>query len=221
MIFDCDGVLVDSERIGIAVFHRHLRKLGVEMTLDEAIRRFKGRSEKDCTLDIESITGYPLSPSFFTECLNETFLRFEEELQPIPGILPALDSISKKICVASSGMHAKMQVTLRVTGLLSRFEGRIFSSTEVPRGKPYPDLFVYAAHKMGVAPGQCLVVEDSVPGIIAARAAGMAVIGYADLTEREDLEKAGAHEIISHMDALPQSIAGIESVLANTGRSSA
>ncbi len=217
VIFDCDGVLVDSERIGISIFHKHLESLGVTMSLQEAIEIFKGRSEKDCTAVIETLTGNPLSPDFFPRCLTETFARFERELQPIPGIIPALKTIQQKICVASSGTHEKMAVTLRVTGLLPFFAGRIFSATQVAKGKPHPDLFLFAARSMGIAPENCLVVEDSVPGIKAARTAGMSAIGYADLTEAKDLKNAGAHRVITDMEQLSPLLSHFREIHAPIG----
>src|SRR5688500_6381953 len=126
---------------------------------------------------------------------------FARELRPVPGVIAALDRIELPSCVASSGPHHKMAVTLRATGLWERFEGRIFSATEVAHGKPAPDLFLHAARAMGFAPARTTVVEDSVPGVLAARAAGMRALAFAADTDAEALAAAGG-EVFDNMAQL-------------------
>jgi HAD superfamily hydrolase (TIGR01509 family) len=179
VIFDCDGVLVDSERLAIKVDAKVLAKLGWPLTEAEIVERFVGVSDADFRRAIESHLGRHLPDDWESELEPLYRSAFAAELRPVDGIVEALDRITIPICVASSGTHEKMRYTLGLTGLYDRFDGRIFSATEVARGKPEPDLFLYAAERMGVAPQTCVVVEDSVNGVRAARAAGMKVLAYA------------------------------------------
>jgi len=179
VIFDCDGVLVDSERISVRVDVAVLARLGWPMTEAEVVERFMGRTEADMAAEIEAHLGRPL-PGNWEEPFRHLYREaFEAELKPVPGILEALDAIAGPICVASSGTHERMRYTLGLTGLYPRFAGRIFSASEVARGKPAPDLFLHAASRMGVRPAACAVVEDSRYGVAAARGAGMRAFGYA------------------------------------------
>ena len=179
VIFDCDGVLVDSERISVRVDVAVLARLGWPMTEAEVVERFMGRTEADMAAEIEAHLGRPL-PANWEEPFRHLYREaFEAELKPVPGILEALDAIAGPICVASSGTHERMRYTLGLTGLYPRFAGRIFSASEVARGKPAPDLFLHAARRMGVRPAACAVVEDSRYGVEAARGAGMRAFGYA------------------------------------------
>ena len=179
VIFDCDGVLVDSERLAIRVDVQVLASLGWHMTEDEVVRRFVGKSDAHMKRDIEEHLGRTL-PDDWDAGFRDVYLdTFRRELRPVDGIVEALDAIRTATCVASSGTHEKMRFTLGLTGLWDRFEGRIFSATEVARGKPHPDLFLHAAARMGFAPADCAVVEDSRFGVEAARAAGMRAFGYA------------------------------------------
>jgi len=179
VIFDCDGVLVDSERISVRVDVAVLAQLGWPMTEAEVVERFMGRTEADMAAEIEAHLGRPL-PANWEEPFRHLYREaFEAELKPVPGILEALDAIAGPICVASSGTHERMRYTLGLTGLYPRFAGRIFSASEVARGKPAPDLFLHAARRMGVRPAACAVVEDSRYGVEAARVAGMRAFGYA------------------------------------------
>jgi HAD superfamily hydrolase (TIGR01509 family) len=190
VIFDCDGVLVDSERTAVRVDAVVLAKLGWELTESEIVDRFVGRSTASMRKDIETHLGRSLPPTWEEEAENRYHEAFLSELKPVDGIVETLDALAHlPVCIASSGSHGKMQLTLGLTGLFSRFEGHIFSATEVERGKPAPDLFLYAAKRMGVAPDRCVVVEDSQYGVQAARAAGMRAFGYAGgLTPAQWLE---------------------------------
>ncbi|MBT2407141.1 HAD family hydrolase [Streptomyces sp. ISL-87] len=179
MIFDCDGVLVDSERIATRVQVALGAQLGWPLTEAEVIERFIGRSSASVREQVAARLGPETARVW-----DERFARLHAEavdagLTPVEGLPEALDEITLPTCVASSGSHEKMRHTLGRTGLYDRFAGRIHSATEVPRGKPAPDLFLYAAARMGVAPSACVVVEDSRPGVEAARAAGMRSFGYA------------------------------------------
>lgn len=178
VIFDCDGVLVDSERIAVRMDRTLLAELGWTPTEEEVVELFLGRSQKDVEAIIESRVG--TLPDDFDERFQAQYREaLRKELQPVDGVVEALDAITTPTCVASSGSHDKMRFTLGLTGLYERFEGRIFSATEVEHGKPAPDLFLHAARAMDVAPANCVVVEDSQYGVQAARAAGMHTFAYA------------------------------------------
>jgi HAD superfamily hydrolase (TIGR01509 family) len=178
VIFDCDGVLVDSERLAVQVESQLITSLGWELSPDDVLERFVGRSDEHMLGEIEAALGREV-PEWSELYRDALFASFEDELTPVPGVAEAIDALECATCVASSGTQEKMALTLGLTGLLGRFEGRIFSTTEVDHGKPAPDLFLHAADRMGVAPGRCVVVEDSRSGVEAARAAGMRVLGFA------------------------------------------
>src|SRR5215470_8282295 len=203
VIFDCDGVLVDSERIAVRIDVQVFAKLGWTMTEAEVIERFVGRSDKSIKADIETYLGRSLPDDWDQEFQTLYRDAFVAELAPVPGVIEALAQITVPTCVASSGSHDKIRFTLGLIGLYERFAGRIFSVYEVARGKPAPDLFLHAASRMGVAPEACAVVEDSRYGIEAARAAGMRAFGFAGgLTPRAWLESARA-VVFDDMRALP------------------
>jgi HAD superfamily hydrolase (TIGR01509 family) len=189
VIFDCDGVLVDSERLAIKVDVQVLRELGWPLSEAEVIERFVGRSDRDVQAAIEAHLGRRL-PAGWAPRLQRLYRQvFAAELAPVPGVPDALEQISERSCVASSATHEHLRYTLGLTGLYERFAGRIFSSEDVAAGKPAPDLFLYAAERMGSAPGGCVVVEDSRSGVAAARAAGMRVLAFAGgLTPAELLD---------------------------------
>ena len=204
IIFDCDGVLVDSEVISIAVDEIVLADLGWRIGRDEIIARFVGRSHHHFLTVVEEHIGYKLPDDWedsYQHLYRQAMLR---DLRPVAGIIDALNLVTAPSCVASNGSHEKMQFTLGLTGLLTRFEGRIFSASEVLLGKPAPDLFLHASSTLGYGPSDCVVVEDSVAGVQAALAADMNVIAYAGgVTPREQLEVFGV-SVIDHMSELPQ-----------------
>jgi HAD superfamily hydrolase (TIGR01509 family) len=203
VIFDCDGVLVDSERLGVRIDVQVLAKLGWVMTEREVIERFMGRTDAYMTAEIERYLGRSLPADWDEEFTPLYRAVFDAELTPVDGIVEALDLIVLPTCVASSGTHERMRYTLGLTGLYDRFAGRIFSATEVAHGKPAPDLFLHAAARMGVDPAACAVVEDSRYGVQAACAAGMRAFGYAGgLTAAAVLEECGA-TIFTDMRELP------------------
>ena len=206
VIFDCDGVLVDSEALACQVDADLLTELGIPYTRDEIIRQFVGVSLKDMITRIERDRGCTL-PADFGETLNRTlYARFESELQPIPGVREAILALPHRRCVASSSLPERIAFSLRLTGLDDLFE-HIFSASEVARGKPAPDLFLHAAARMEMPPAQCLVIEDSTAGVQAARAAGMNVIGFAGgghcgSDHADKLKAAGASVIVERMSEL-------------------
>ncbi|MDT0269830.1 HAD family hydrolase [Streptomyces sp. DSM 44915] len=180
VIFDCDGVLVDSEPLALRVCLELGAELGWPLTEDEVVDRFLGRSERAVQSQIAERLGAGLAARWGTEYRTRLAAVIDTELTVVHGIVEALDALPVPLsCVASSGSHEKMRRTLGRTGLHDRFAGRIFSASEVARGKPEPDLFLHAADRMGVAPDRCAVVEDSQYGVRAARAAGMRAFGYA------------------------------------------
>ncbi len=202
VIFDCDGVLVDTEPVGNAVLAELITELGIPTTREQAIETYMGRSMASCLAMLEERLGHP-PPADFAERYREgTEAAWRRELRPVPGIVAALDRIELPSCVASSGGHERIRLTLGLTGLLPRFEGRIFSATEVEHGKPAPDLFLHAAARMGFDPSSTAVVEDTVPGVTAARAAGMRALAFARLVSAEALEAAGG-EVFEDMARLP------------------
>jgi HAD superfamily hydrolase (TIGR01509 family) len=210
VIFDCDGVLVDSERLAVRVEARLLSTLGWDISEAEVVRRFVGRSDAFMRQEIERTLGRPV-PEWDARYAAALSAAFRAELRAVPGVVAALDRLTVPSCVASSGTHEKMRLTLGLTGLLDRFAGRISSATEVARGKPAPDLFLHAASRMGVAPARCVVVEDSAPGVQAARAAGMRSLGYAGgLTPPSWLEGPGTvvFDDMADLDRLVASLAG-------------
>lgn len=210
VIFDCDGVLVDTEPIANRVLAEMVSAEGLPTTVAESMRRYMGRSMPAVIETIEAELGRELGPTFADEYYRRIFDAFDRELTEVPGATDAVDAVERAglaVCVASSGPHDKMRRTLGRTGLLSRFEGRIFSATEVARGKPFPDLFLHAASRMEVEAGECVVVEDSPAGVAAARAAGMRAIGLAGPLGAQALIDAGA-EPIEQLGDLLEAIEG-------------
>lgn len=178
IIFDCDGVLVDSEVVSCRVHAQMLNSIGYTITADQVFDRFLGRSSTEAHREIEAELGRALPDGFDARLKEAVIDELTACVEPVPHIAAALDAIKCKICVASSGIPAKINATLTRTKLIDRFAPHLFSATQVVRGKPAPDLFLFAAQQMGVAPKRCIVIEDSLPGIISAEAAGMAVIGF-------------------------------------------
>jgi HAD superfamily hydrolase (TIGR01509 family) len=205
-IFDCDGVLVDSERLAIRTEADILSGLGWPLTESDIVERFVGRSAAYMHHQIERHLGRPVDwAAEFEPRYREVF---QNELVAVPGVIDALDSISIPTCVASSGSHERMRLTLGKTGLFDRFEGRIFSVDQVAHGKPAPDIFLFAADQMGVPPLRCAVVEDSVSGVSAGLAAHMTVFAFAgSVTSSSDLSLEGAI-VFDDMRELPDLLAG-------------
>jgi len=204
VIFDCDGVLVDTERLAVRVDVQVLAQLGWVMTEAEVIERFVGLSDATIREAIEAHTGRRLADNWEQEFRHLYRSSFAESLTAVDGVVEALDGITLRTCVASSGSHEKMRFTLGLTGLLERFDGRMFSVSEVERGKPAPDIFLHAAARMGVAPAACAVVEDSRFGVEAARAAGMRAFGYAGGLTPAHLLAGSGTVVFADMRELPR-----------------
>lgn len=179
IIFDCDGVIADSEVLSALVLIDQLAALGIAVTPAEVRRDFLGRSFPTVADTIRQRFGNPLPPSFEMDYRRRLLDRFATELRPTPGIMAVLDRLSHPSCIATSSSPQRVGRTLQVLGLAERFADRVFTASQVRHGKPAPDLFLFAAAQMGHAPADTLVIEDSAPGIAAAQAAGMQVLHYA------------------------------------------
>jgi HAD superfamily hydrolase (TIGR01509 family) len=191
VIFDCDGVLVDTEPTSNRVLAGLLTEAGLPTTPADCTRRYRGLSMKSVLADAGARLGGPLPTDVLERYYAETEAVFRCRLHPIDGVLDALERIDLPSCVASSGPHRKLAVTLRATGLWERFAGRIFSAADVGAGKPAPDLFLYAADRMGFDPASTAVVEDSLAGVQAAVAAGMRALAFARGADPLPLAAAG------------------------------
>ena len=193
LIFDCDGVLVDSEPLAMRLLLETLAGEGVAIEADSAYRRFLGKDMAAIADAIGEEFGAGLSQPALDAMHGRLYESFRRELKPMPGIVAALQGLRLPCCVASSSSAERIRLALDVTGLRARFEPNIFSAAMVARGKPAPDLFLFAAGRMGVAPAACVVIEDSPSGVEAAQRAGMAVFAFA----------GGAHaEREGHREAL-------------------
>jgi len=201
VIFDCDGVLVDSEPISLARLTAGLNRIGVPIDVETVRARFAGTSMVSIMGHIAQDYGITAPEGFVEAVKADTLRAFDTELRAVAGVAAAVAALELPSCVASSSDPVRLRHSLGLTGLLPLFEGRIYSSTLVARGKPAPDLFLHAAAAMGVAPEACLVIEDSVPGVTAARAAGMRVVGFSGGGHWQhdpaaaDLTRAGASRI--------------------------
>jgi HAD superfamily hydrolase (TIGR01509 family) len=214
VIFDCDGVLVDSEVISCRAHADVLTRHGYPIDAGQVFHRFLGRSTRQANLEIEAELGRSLPEAYHRELQDELFRSFEADLQAVPHIHEALDAIVHPACVASSGSQQRMRVSLGRSGLYDRFAPNIFSAAQVTHGKPAPDLFLFAASEMKAPPGRCLVIEDSAAGVTGAVAAGMVVFGFCGGSHcrpdhSETLRAAGADLTFSDMRQLPALIAQI------------
>lgn len=208
-IFDCDGVLVDSEHLTHRVLIEALAELGVELDLESALSRFMGNTLAQNVAVIEAMFGRPLPENFFPTWRERLYARFRSEpVRPVTGVVAVLDALTMPVCVVSNGPLRKMQTTLGVTGLLDRFGERLYSAESGLPGKPAPDLFLAAARDFGAEPARSFVVEDSPKGVAGAVAAGMRVFGFAaaDYADPDALERAGAR-VFTDMRQLPALIA--------------
>lgn len=206
VIFDCDGVLVDSEPLSNAVLAGALTRAGLPTTSEQAVATYKGLHMRDVLEHAERALGHPL-PADFVPAFEATRAQaFQRELVPVPGAaetVAAVKSAGIAVCVASQGKRSKTELTLGLTGLRSLFaQDAVFSAYSVARGKPHPDLFRHAACVMSASPDHTAVVEDTVVGVTAAIAAGMRAIGYSADGDADGLRRAGA-EVIDHLSELP------------------
>jgi HAD superfamily hydrolase (TIGR01509 family) len=206
VIFDCDGVLVDSETRSNQVLADELALLGLHLSLRETMDVFMGRSWKSCVAEVTERLGHA-PPASFTEAYmrrrDEALAIDLDAVAGVPEVVAHLHDRGVATCVASSGEHDKMGRTLRATGLWDAFAGRIYSATEVEHGKPAPDLFLHAAAGQGADPADCVVIEDAPAGVTGGKAARMRVLAYAALTPAERLAEAGADAVFTDMAQLP------------------
>ena len=207
VIFDCDGVLIDSEIIAGRIEAEELTALGMPMTAEAVMRRFLGVSDKDMREAIERDIGHPLPDGHEARIAMLIEAAMTNGLRAIPGAREVTARLSMPFCVASSSTHRKLKHTLGLTGLYDLFAPNIFSTIEVARGKPAPDLFLHAAERMGARPTRCLVVEDSTAGIRAATAAGMVPVGFTGGSHcghghADRLREAGADIVIDRLEDL-------------------
>lgn len=206
VIFDCDGVLVDSELITNRIFAGMLNEMGIPVSLDDMFEQFVGRSMPQCLELTAELLGRPVPDGFLPEFEARAAAALKSELKAVPDIEEVLATMGIPFCVASSGTHEKMHTTLGVTGLLPKFQGKMYSVTEVAKSKPAPDVFLYAARQSGVDASACAVIEDTPTGVRAGVAAGMTVFGYCALTPQQRLIAAGAHYTFERMRDLPELI---------------
>jgi len=192
IIFDCDGILVDSEEISNSVLIQMANEIGAEIKMEYAIENFAGKSLKSSFEHIEKLTKKSLPSTFEQEYRNRTFSAFKTDLKPIKGIHNLLNQLSVPFCVASSGPVDKIKLNLTTTNLMEKFENRIFSSYEIGSWKPNPEIFEYAANKMGFKPDECAIIEDSLAGVRAGRKGGFDVFGFANQKNKTELQKEGA-----------------------------
>jgi len=215
VIFDCDGVLVDSERLANQVFADILNEeCGLSLTLADMFQFFVGHSSSQCMAIIETMIGKKPPNGLKERYETEINAALKSSVEKVAGIEKALAEISIPYCVASSGSHDKMRTTLGATGLLHYFKDKLHSTSEVKQGKPFPDVYLHAAKRMGIATAsKCLVIEDSPLGVQGGVSAGMTVFGYAELMDKTRLIDAGAHHIFTDMACLNKEI---NSFAANT-----
>ena len=209
VIFDNDGVVVDSEPLAERAMSEALGAAGYPMTPEECGAALRGTTLASTRRLIEQRSGRPLPPDFEDRYTSSLFKLMRRQLRPVPGIelvLDSLDAAGVAYCVASSGRRERVRFALANTGLLARFGDRWWGAEDVTHGKPAPDLFLLAAKKMGARPSGCVVVEDAEVGVTAARAAGMAVLGFAARTPAERL--AGADHVFKDMSELPALLIG-------------
>ena len=212
IIFDCDGVLIDSEVIACRADAACLAELGITISVDEIMERYLGISAAEMCADIEQRLGARLPQDFGTTLHRRVQAVFDTELKAIAGVEAVLSTLKQRRCVASSSAPERLRRSLSLTGLLAYFEPHLFSATQVAHGKPAPDLFLFAAASMQVRVADCVVIEDSVPGVCAAVAAGIRAIGFTGgghcrPGHGDRLLAAGAQTVCAHMHELPALIA--------------
>jgi HAD superfamily hydrolase (TIGR01509 family) len=208
VIFDCDGVLVDSELISCRAHSQMLTRHGYPITADQVVDRFLGVSDREARLIVEAELGRSLPGDFEAQVKTATLKFYERDLRPISNVSEAIAAINLKKCVASSGTPEKIHHGLTCAGLYDVLAPHIFSASQVKRGKPAPDLFLFAAERMQAPPERCLVIEDSIPGITGAVAAGMIVLGFHGGSHcrpghSDTLRAAGATVTFDDMRQLP------------------
>jgi HAD superfamily hydrolase (TIGR01509 family) len=211
VIFDCDGVLIDSEGLAHQALIDALAEHGVHMTLEDALGRYTGKSEKEEHADVEARHGVILPVGFSDRKSQMRKKLFEEQLEPVPGVFELLEGLRTKKCIASGSSFERLRHSLGLMDLWDRFAPYIFSAEQVKHGKPAPDLFLSAAEQMSVPASACLVIEDSVAGVQAAKTAGMKVYGFTggshcDAVHGGRLTSEGAAAVFNRMDLLAASL---------------
>ncbi|MFD2726733.1 HAD family hydrolase [Hyunsoonleella rubra] len=201
IIFDCDGILIDSESIAIGVLVDMANDLGAKMDFETSLIDLKGKSLNSCMALISERIGKPLPVNFEPDYRINTFEAFRKDIKPIEGIKEVVENLEIPFCTASSGPANKIRLNMEITGLLPYFDGKIFSCYDIQKWKPEPDIFLWAAETMGFQPEECLVVEDSVSGVKAAKAGGFDVFGYTEHDYKNEL-KALATQTFDSMDKL-------------------
>ncbi|WP_149277209.1 HAD family hydrolase [Pareuzebyella sediminis] len=201
IIFDCDGVLVDSEVLAIRTFIEVARENDIDINLEKALKELKGHFFEECMRKVEKMTGKKLPQDFESRFRKRSFETFKNELLPVAGVDEVLQSLELPFCTASSGPQEKIRLNLATTGLLHFFQDRIFSCYDIGRWKPDPAIFLHAAQHMGFLPEDCLVIEDSLVGVSAARTGGFDVFGFA-AKEEEALFRPECTAVFHEMDQL-------------------
>jgi HAD superfamily hydrolase (TIGR01509 family) len=214
LIFDCDGVLVDSELLANTAIAELMTQLGHPMTVQEALGLFLGKRLQEVLALAEAVLGGPIPPAVAAQAGQRLLERFRRELKPIDGVRAAIDALPYRRCVASSSSPERIRVSLEATGLAPLFGDHVFSAEQVENGKPAPDLFLLAARSLGASPADCIVIEDSALGIAAARSAGMRAIGFAggsqiDEAAAQRIATAGADRVIRRMADLPAAVEAV------------
>lgn len=204
VVFDCDGVLVDSEPLANRVLAERLATVGLHLSVEEVMARFVGLTREACIALASEMLGRALPADFARTWDEVLYARLRDELRPVDGIVEALGAIAPPYCAASNSSPERLRLGLEAAGLWGYFAGRAFSAQEVPHPKPAPDLFLHAAWRMGAQPARCVVVEDTPTGVRAGVAAGMVVLAYAGAphAQREALAGAGAR-LFDRMADLP------------------
>lgn len=226
VIFDCDGVLVDSEPLSVRVLVEALNRHGIDMAEEEAYQRFLGRSLATMRQVMDEEYDFHTGPEFLETLRIDLYDLFKTDLKPIPGIAETLDALALQNlprCVASSSQPERIRLSLAITGILDKLEPHIFSASMVKNGKPAPDLFLYAADQMGVTPENCIVIEDSPAGIEAAQRAGMTVFAFtggshADVPGYRERIDALSPDLI--FDAMPDLLQLVKNHMEGRGRPS-
>ncbi|MCC5636970.1 HAD family phosphatase [Nostoc sp. CHAB 5844] len=203
VIFDCDGVLIDSEPLANNILLEMLIEIGIVLTLDDVFDIFVGKSMSQCVEIIKNRFGKSPPENFSNEFRQRVLQAFITDLLPVQGIYEVLSKLNFSYCVASNSSHDWIKTALAATNLLPYFSGKIFSAKDVQRSKPYPDVFLYAADRMGFSPKECVVIEDTPTGVRAGVDAGMTVFGYAELIQPEKLREVGASVVFNDMRLLP------------------
>ncbi len=214
IIFDCDGVLIDSEILACTVETEYMNDLGYTITLDEYMDRYMGKSFAECINDLIS-AGIKFDQEEFTnKSKNKIYTpEFMDKLNALDGIHTLLDNVSNPFCIASGSSMERLRHTLKITNLLDYFDGKIFSAELVQNSKPAPDIFLYAAEKMGYTPDNCIVIEDSINGVKAGIAAGMTTYGFVGASHMDNarangLVEVGAQKLFYSMGELAKFLKG-------------